>query len=42
MGFAIVAIYVDDLNLIGTSKELTKTAAYLMKEFEMKILGNFF
>ena len=29
----------DDLNLIGTPKELTKAANYLKKEFEMKILG---
>ena len=29
----------DDLNLVGTPEELTKTAAYLMKEFEMKNLG---
>ena len=24
-GFAIIAIYVDDLNIVGTPKELTKT-----------------
>ena len=38
-GFAIIAVYVDDLNLIGTSKELIKTIDYLKKEFEMKDLG---
>ena len=38
-GFAIIAVYVDDLNIIGTSNELEKTAKYLMKEFEMKDLG---
>lgn len=38
-GFAIIAVYVDDLNLVGTPEELTKTAAYLTKEFEMKNLG---
>ena len=38
-GFAIIAVYVDDLNLVGTSEELTKTAEYLKKEFEMKDLG---
>jgi hypothetical protein len=27
--FAIIAVYVDDLNLVGTPKELTKTATYL-------------
>ena len=25
-GFAIVAVYVDDLNLVGTPEELTKIA----------------
>ncbi|BBG97167.1 transposable element gene [Prunus dulcis] len=38
-GFAIVAVYVDDMNLIGTSEELQKTADYLKREFEMKDLG---
>ena len=38
-GFAIIAVYVDDLNLIGTPKELIKTANYLKKEFEMKDIG---
>ena len=38
-GFAIITVYVDDLNLIRTSEELTKTAKYLKKEFEMKDLG---
>ena len=38
-GFAIIAVYVDDLNLIGTPKELIKTIDYLKKEFEMKDLG---
>ena len=36
--FAIVAVYVDDLNLVGTPEELTKTANYLKNEFEMKDL----
>jgi hypothetical protein len=35
-GFAIIAIYVDDLNLVGSPEELTKTATYLKNEFEMK------
>ena len=38
-GFAIVAVYVDDINLIGSPEELEKTASYLNKEFEMKDLG---
>ena len=37
--FAIIAVYVDDLNLIGTPKELIKTIDYLNKEFEMIYLG---
>jgi hypothetical protein len=39
IGFAIIAVYVDDLNLIGNLEELTKTASYLKDEFEMKDLG---
>ena len=38
-GLTIIAVYVDDLNLIGTPEELIKTANYLKKEFEMKDLG---
>ncbi|KAM0966967.1 hypothetical protein ACFX2C_022657 [Malus domestica] len=38
-GFAIVAVYVDDMNLIGTPKELARIAAHLKSEFEMKDLG---
>ena len=38
-GFTIAAIYVDDINLIGTPEELEETAKYLKKEFEMKDLG---
>ena len=37
-GFAI-AVYVDDINLIGTPEELAKTFEYLKKEFEVKDLG---
>jgi hypothetical protein len=37
--FAIVAVYVDNLNLVGTSEELTKTTNYLKNEFEIKDLG---
>ena len=32
----IIVIYVDDLNLIGTPEELTKTINYLKMEFEIK------
>ena len=38
-GFAIVAVYVDDMNIIGTLKELRETAEHLKSEFEMKDLG---
>jgi hypothetical protein len=38
-GFAIIAIYVNDLNLVGTLEELIKTDTYLKSEFEMKDLG---
>ena len=38
-GFAIIAVYVDNLNLIRTLGELIKTIDYLKKEFEMKDLG---
>ena len=38
-GFAIIAVYVDDLNLIGTPEELIRTTNYLKREFGMKDLG---
>ena len=37
--FAILAIYVDDINLIGTLEDLEETVDYLKKEFKMKDLG---
>ncbi|KAM1037644.1 hypothetical protein ACFX2C_032437 [Malus domestica] len=37
--FAIVAVYVDDMNLIRTSAELEEIATHLKSEFEMKDLG---
>ena len=37
--FAIIVVYVDDLNLIRTLKALTRMANYLKREFEMKDLG---
>ena len=40
--FLIVAIYIDDLNHIGTPEKLTKAVTYLKREFEMKDLGEFF
>ena len=35
-GFAPVAVYVNDIDLIGAPEELEKTADYVNKEFEMK------
>ena len=35
----IIAVYVDDLNIIGTPEELLKVVGLLKKEFEMKDLG---
>ena len=37
--FDIVVVYVDDLNLVRTLEELTKTTNYLKNDFEMKDLG---
>jgi hypothetical protein len=34
--FAIVAVYVDNLNLVDITEKLIKTATYLKNEFEMK------
>lgn len=36
--FAIVAIYVDNMNLIETHNIIQKIAEYLKREFEMKNL----
>lgn len=36
--FAIVAIYINNMNLIGTLEELLKTVEYLKRQFEMKDL----
>ncbi|KAL0297860.1 UNVERIFIED_CONTAM: Transposon Ty4-H Gag-Pol polyprotein [Sesamum angustifolium] len=37
--FVIIAVYVDDLNIIGTPEKLLKAINCLKKEFEMKDLG---
>ena len=37
-GFDVVVVYVDDLNLVGTPKELIKIIASLKDEFDMKDL----
>ena len=38
-GYVIIAVYVDDLNIIGTNKEILEVIDLLKKEFEMKDLG---
>ena len=38
-GFVIVAVFVNDMNLIGTPEELTRTAKHLKSKFEMRDLG---
>ena len=40
--FAIIAIYVNDMNLIRTHDELSKTVEYLNNEFEVKDLTSQF
>ena len=37
--YVIIAVYVDDLNIIGTNKEILEVIELLKKEFEMKDLG---
>ena len=37
--FVIIAVYVDDLNIIGTTNELSEAVVNLKKEFEMKNMG---
>ena len=38
-GFVIIVVYVDDLNLVGTTTEVDDVVIYLKTEFEMKDLG---
>ena len=40
--FAIMLMYVDDLNLVRTLEELTRTTKYLKNEFEMEDLRKIF
>jgi len=37
--FVILAVYIDDINLVGISEELQKAIEYHKREFEMKDLG---
>ena len=38
-GFCIILVYVDDLSIIGTTRDIEEASAYLKTEFEMKDLG---
>lgn len=37
--FVISNTYVDDLNIIGTNREIKEARDYVKKDFEMKDLG---
>ena len=39
---AIIAVYVDDSNLVETLEKLTKTANYLKNEFKLKHIFFFY
>ena len=39
IGFKIIVVHVNDLNLVRTYEELIKPAKYLERKFEMKDLG---
>ena len=39
MGFCIISVYVDDLNIIGSPKDIEEARKHLKTEFEMKDLG---
>lgn len=39
MGYVIIVVYVDELNIIRTSKEIQLTIDYLKREFKMKDLA---
>jgi hypothetical protein len=38
-GFCIISVYVDDLNIIGTQRDIDETRNHLKTESEMKDLG---
>ena len=42
IGFSIIVVYVDDLILVETPEELTRTNKYFKNEFEMKYLRKIF
>jgi len=38
-GFCIISVYVDDLNIIGSTRDIDEARNHLKTEFEMKDLG---
>ena len=38
-GFCIISVYVDDINIIGNTRNIDETRNHLKTEFEMKDLG---
>ena len=38
-GFCIISVYVDDLNIIGSTPDIDEARNHLKMEFEMKDLG---
>jgi hypothetical protein len=38
-GFCIISVYIDDLNIIGRSKDIDEAHNHLKTEFEMKDLS---
>ena len=38
-GFCVILVYVDDINIIGTCKEIKEASSCLKTDFEMKDLG---
>ena len=39
VGLGIISVYVNDLNIIKTARDIEEAMAYLKAEFEMKDLG---
>jgi hypothetical protein len=39
-GLCIISVYVDDLNIIGHTKDIDEACNHLKTEFEMEDLGN--
>jgi hypothetical protein len=39
IGFCIISVYVDDLNIIGNQQDIDEARNHLKTEFEVKNLG---